>query len=989
MARSMFTKNNTQLASGSGSAKDVQALAEKIDEPDEESSDIMNVLFVGDNKGCFKLKLFGDFETDLVSLLELLRSYGVQGFKTIDILKTDIQLDLSELVVIALGSDSNPTTADNEACGPQLLQITITSELLNKYSREIRVLGLKRGPVNHILKYLSDGLQIMQAEFRKINQLALDCVESVQQSLSDNGETTTPSYEFVQLLMTGLPSPSLDTYLQQELRRHGLRRWDKSVKAAYGSIQRVAFECLLPACERLLIHLADILGCSRWDERYKPLKLQEAMIYNCIRIVGDFVGMIERLFLVLKTEMKDFHEFENWLEHVLEILQPTIREADEQGDGGPKSFPPVDYKSVSEFLQSGLANKKLKVFFEDDELEATKSQSHIAKEEEPLLGYSATPSYPIVYSFSEELQRIESAERERLKKETAELTAREPSSTPPVVPKNPFSGAAISAALASRGFGILSQSKLPQPQPTNLFSKSKVPSSTHLLGASKREKPFSAQQRHGAPSSTLERHLQLMTKHCQSIFEGPAEAVAASMKVSHALDLLSSGAANSLTGGCKENSRQLKIATRYCYHDLNPWHYIALYLKRSDKISEPSLCILRSRKKVHQQQSQVARISDTATSTSTADDTTNIVDGRGSPPVTTRLHNTPTMITRLGQKRRASNPDVLNIASSIRARTRSPARTPPLFEAPSLETLSLRSPRREPLTPPPRRIENETGSGNATSPKPDPTLQEFEVAFFSLRERGSNDENSDPLGQVTDLAMAKGQDQGLSGSPPFEIRDVIFLDDDTLGILLSTSTSTSLSASDSDAAATDGGAASHSEQFLVSVPLHSPGRPYHPLTMPQSLSESTSEPLPCLFDILASIPVSVSNRKSRSSRHSTSTPTPLSLYTLPISRFLCVTLPGDPSAPQTDNTLHGAAGSGYNDGKYEKLSSKLMAATIDAVSDSSEMDLGAREQELIGPCRIASNERESRRILSVHRVTSIEEGSSKLQGANQITVFEL
>ncbi|KAF9157481.1 anaphase promoting complex subunit 4 [Mortierella sp. AD011] len=548
MARSMFAKNNTQLASGSGNAKDVQALAEKIDECDEESSDIMNVLFVGDDKGWFKLKLFGDFETDLVSLLDLLHSYGIQGFQTIDILKTDIQLDLSEFVVIALGSDRNPTKADNEGCGPQLLQITITSELLNKYSREIRVLGRKRGPVSHILKYLSDGLQVMQAEFRKINQLALDCVESVQQSLSDNGETTTPSYEFVQLLMTGLPSPSLDTYLQQELRRHGLRRWDKSVKAAYGSIQRVAFECLLPACERLLIHLTDILGCSRW-------------------IVGDFVGMIERLFQVLKTEIKNFHEFENWLEHVLEILQPTIREADEQGDSGLKSFPPVDYKSVSEFLQSGLSNKKLKVFFEDDGQvsEAAKSQSYITKEEETLLGYDATPSYPIVYSFSEELQRVESTEKERVK-ETAELIDKEISSAPPVAPKNPFSGAAISAALATRGFGNLLQPKMPRPEPTNLFSKPEARSSGQPLGANKRERSFSAHLGHESPSLTLEQHLQLMTKHCLSIFKGPAEAVAMSMKVSYALDLLNSGATNNLASGCKENSRQLKIATRYCYH---------------------------------------------------------------------------------------------------------------------------------------------------------------------------------------------------------------------------------------------------------------------------------------------------------------------------------------------------------------------------------------------------------------------------------------
>jgi hypothetical protein len=71
----------------------------------------------------------------------------------------------------------------------------------------------------------------------------------------------------MQLLMTGRPSPSIDQYLQSELGRQGLKSWVSTSKAAYTNIHKVTFECLLPGCERLLIHLSDILGCSRWYDK--------------------------------------------------------------------------------------------------------------------------------------------------------------------------------------------------------------------------------------------------------------------------------------------------------------------------------------------------------------------------------------------------------------------------------------------------------------------------------------------------------------------------------------------------------------------------------------------------------------------------------------------------------------------------------------------------------------------------------------------------
>ena len=56
-------------------------MAENILVTDEESSDIMNVLFVGNDLGQFTLRLYGGFETDSISLPKLLDAYGVRGYK--------------------------------------------------------------------------------------------------------------------------------------------------------------------------------------------------------------------------------------------------------------------------------------------------------------------------------------------------------------------------------------------------------------------------------------------------------------------------------------------------------------------------------------------------------------------------------------------------------------------------------------------------------------------------------------------------------------------------------------------------------------------------------------------------------------------------------------------------------------------------------------------------------------------------------------------
>ncbi|KAF9380612.1 Anaphase-promoting complex subunit 4 [Podila verticillata] len=283
--------------------------AEDVTVLDEESSPIMNALFSSDSHGRFRLRLFGGFDMESISLSEMLQMFAPHQFQTVDIIAADIQADLSELAIIALG-----TTSDAKSTGGQLLQITVGSELLRRHAREIRAIGVRTRPIQHLLAYMDECLEVMKKDYGKLCQLSEHCMESVQECLKNNGDSNDPTAEFSHLLLTGRPSVSMDQYLQQELGHHGVKRWDKSGKAAYENLRKVAFECLLPACERLVVHMTDILAYSRWRERYGTLDLDERKVYSCIRLAGEFIGMIERLFQALKVEIKQFNEFENWIE---------------------------------------------------------------------------------------------------------------------------------------------------------------------------------------------------------------------------------------------------------------------------------------------------------------------------------------------------------------------------------------------------------------------------------------------------------------------------------------------------------------------------------------------------------------------------------------------------------------------------------------------------------------------------------------------------
>ncbi|KAF9911645.1 hypothetical protein EC991_002763 [Linnemannia zychae] len=909
----MFNKN---FLGGAGTAgnRSTPSPEESCNVLDEESSPIMNVLLSGDHRGRLMLRLFDGFDMETVSLSDLLKAYGSRNHADdLDILKADIQLDLSEITILACvahvkeGLDARHSR--------RLVQITLYSRLLDNHAQEIRMLGLHKRPMENLLQYLSDGLQVMKADFNKISQMAEDCVESLQKALSSND---------------GRPSDTMVQFLDNELSTHDLKRWDKSAKAAYKNLQRVAFECLLPACERLLVIHSDSLGCSRWSEQYGPLRLEETLIYNCIIIAGDFLGVIERLFQAIKIELKQFTEFENWLEQVLEKLHPPARGPDDPTDEGLKNFPLIDVKGVSQYVKAGLVNSGLAHFFQEaDETLTTNGTLENAglndgntvkvnKEEALSQSYNAIPSYPIVFSFSDDLRTASTLKTNTLDNQSS----LQKKST------NPFAGAAIAAAMAGRGFGLMSSKKSPS---TTLFTKSSASNvqSFKTVTTNGPGSPIGSSSVH----MTLEQHLMLMTTRCLAIFQGPQKALAESMKVVHMAGVLeceSITPSDTIMEDVQKSEARVvpKFATRYSYHTPFPWHYLVICLQTSEHISESYLVVLRSRKAIHRN-----------------------LYGRRSQKADTAEEDRHPTLELTSRKRKAPPTNNLKWSQS------------------NSETLTL--------SHPVDLSSSKSASMTSTSTEDDKSTelpglgesvaeQDMEVAIFSLQEHDSaqvpfappdefHDQDksgiSDMLMATNDaepiLALAKVHRPSTSEpqQPFFEVRDLTFLDDDSLCVLLNSSRLTV--SSGTSGPAND----AHEDQFVVSVPLLTPSRPYQSLRTLLAPLTPSDDPQYSVLDRL----VHAMKRRPRDGQAATSSlhnaAGSINVYTLPIDRSRCVTPLDGQSAMDVDGASR---------------SFSFLKSAPETILDTREQQQQQDDGQTRGPTRIACNDREKGQVISVH-----------------------
>lgn len=117
---------------------------------------------------------------------------------------------------------------------------------------------------------------------------------------------------------------------------------------SYLNIQTLALKNLLSASNALLYHLNDLLGMAKWYERFGVLGLSEAMVTDCLKVLGSLMMKTQELVGVIESALRALTAFFKWLYLVvLQFLEedvPTL----------VKQFNQEDVSLIAEFLHCQL-----------------------------------------------------------------------------------------------------------------------------------------------------------------------------------------------------------------------------------------------------------------------------------------------------------------------------------------------------------------------------------------------------------------------------------------------------------------------------------------------------------------------------------------------------------------------------------------------------------------------------------------------------------
>jgi anaphase-promoting complex subunit 4 len=258
--------------------------------------------------------------------------------------------------------------------------VTFDTKLYSSRSEELEVLSLKYGQISSLLTYLDSTFAAMSEAWEDI---LLEIDSRLERYADSLGPETSVSEEFLTLFTCGTSSPELQIFLVNDLTEKGwpcnclelhnsvllcrvstgfnqfsylihlgLKKLGKTVESSYSNIQNLALKNLQSGSNALLFHLNDLMGMARWYDRFGILGLSDAMVTECLKILGSLMLKTQELLGVIESALQSFVAFFKWL--YLVILQLL----DEEVPAFVKKFNQEDVSLVAEFLHCQLGHQE-------------------------------------------------------------------------------------------------------------------------------------------------------------------------------------------------------------------------------------------------------------------------------------------------------------------------------------------------------------------------------------------------------------------------------------------------------------------------------------------------------------------------------------------------------------------------------------------------------------------------------------------------------
>lgn len=286
------------------------------------SQNALNILAIGTKTGQIYFYSFGIF---LVGLID------VKSKMSVDSISLSNNLGL---VNVLLTKHSEASTSSQE---PSLQKYFIHSYRLASFEKlggQYYTISNLYCKIMSLLSYLNDSMQAIQETWEEI-LLEIDSKLSNFMSNKDKSSSNTTqllSDEFLELLVIGNPTDSLEKFLHQ-LSEKGLKKLGQSIETTYASIQQLVVCNIQRSCKHIFSYLHVLKAIALWETEFNQIGYKVKDINLALQNVASFYLKSLELQQVIDSSVQNVKCFFKWLYTVIIRLYTD-------------SFPPAQQEMV-------------------------------------------------------------------------------------------------------------------------------------------------------------------------------------------------------------------------------------------------------------------------------------------------------------------------------------------------------------------------------------------------------------------------------------------------------------------------------------------------------------------------------------------------------------------------------------------------------------------------------------------------------------------
>uniref|UniRef100_A0A182XID8 Anaphase-promoting complex subunit 4 n=1 Tax=Anopheles quadriannulatus TaxID=34691 RepID=A0A182XID8_ANOQN len=201
--------------------------------------------------------------------------------------------------------------------------IVLENGVLHRYAPAVLNLALKHAQLLGAMAYISETIDCIIEAWETV---LLEMDNKLTNYAKDQPDGSI-SADFLELLMFGTASPSLEQFLLRDLTEKGLRKLGYSIELSYVTIQRLVVKPLYTAIHAVFYHLNALDGMLRNRFYYGTLMRDAASASESLRSCGALLIKAHELQQTIDASKRDFKIFFRWLYVVIvRVMDETLQE---------------------------------------------------------------------------------------------------------------------------------------------------------------------------------------------------------------------------------------------------------------------------------------------------------------------------------------------------------------------------------------------------------------------------------------------------------------------------------------------------------------------------------------------------------------------------------------------------------------------------------------------------------------------------------------